>query len=246
MERYRTTIIMLVALVALGGLAFFLGGRNGSSSATPTPTPVQYVWQEDSPVASIDVVSDTGKVSLRQDVSTTVWSLVEPIKDTADPFAVGGEADALKSLLASRVLTTPEALSNYGLESTKFRVDVATGGSSPKQHAILIGSTTVDGSGYYVKTPDSPTVYVVSNQVIEPMKGWLTTPPKVQPTATPAPITIVPTPPEASGTVTSTVTLPDVSPPVTSTGTTDLGASATITSTSPGAANATTPLPPTV
>ncbi len=37
MERYRTTLIMLVLLVALGVTAFVLNNNGASTNATPTP-----------------------------------------------------------------------------------------------------------------------------------------------------------------------------------------------------------------
>src|SRR5438045_8024078 len=61
-----------------------------------------------------------------------------------------------------------------------------------------VGTSTPDGSGYYVNTAGSNTVYVVSNTTIEPLRTWLTTPPVEQPSPTPIPITVVPASTETS------------------------------------------------
>lgn len=234
MERYRTTIILVAVLVILAGVAFFLNNRNENTattdaSATATPDPSKHVWIDDEDVISIDVLSGTQKVLLRKDVTTTVWSLVEPIQADADPFAVGGVADQLKALAATTVLTGVTDLAQYGLDKSGLTVLVRTGGSKPGKHTLHVGNTTIDGSGYYARVDDSKDkVYIVSNVTIEPIKSWLTTPPKAQPSPTPLP------PVAPTDTLTITV-------PITTTGT--VTTTESITNTAPGAANPTTPLP---
>jgi len=238
MERYRTTLILLGALVVLivGWLLLRNSNIATSSSATPTVTPVTYVWQETGDVSSIDVMSGTQTVSVRQDLSTTVWSVTAPISDTADTSQVGTAADSLKALVATAVLTDASDLAQYGLDKPVMTVKMATGGSTPANHSFVTGKTTIDSSGYYIKADSDKNVYVIANTLVEQLKSWLTTPPKAVPTATPLPAE-TPTPVAATTiTATGTITLTvPVSP------TTSLSGSATITSTSPGAANPTTP-----
>jgi hypothetical protein len=191
------------------------------------------VWQETQPVTAIDVMSGTQTVSVRYDVSTTVWSLVTPVQDTADPIGVGNIAESLKSLRAGTAITDSSDLAQFGLDNPPMRVKVQTGGNTPATHELLVGDATFDGSQYYVKEASKAEVYTVSNGVIEPLKSWLTTPPVAPPTPTPLPLAT----PIASEAITGTVTLP-----VTTTATTSLSGSATITTTAPGAANPTTPL----
>src|SRR5438874_2150833 len=119
MERYRTTVILVVVLAILGVTAYFLnnkGGASSSATATPTPDTSKNVWTETADVDSLDVVSGTEVVSLRKNLTTTVWTIISPIKADADPFSVGSEADALKSLQATLVITSPGDLKQYGLD----------------------------------------------------------------------------------------------------------------------------------
>src|SRR5919201_443394 len=126
MERYRTTIILVVVLVVLVGVALFLNNNRTSGgtdvTATPTPDTSKVVWQDSEPVDSIDVVSGTKVVSLRKDLTTTVWSLVKPIQADADIYSVGSVADSLKSLQALAVITSPKDLAQYGLEKPVWQV----------------------------------------------------------------------------------------------------------------------------
>src|SRR5437868_1719949 len=144
MERYRTTLILAGVLVVLAGLAFFLNGRNAATgSETPTPQPATYVWQIGGAISSIDVMSGTQTVSLRQDLSTTVWSLVAPIKETADPFSVGNQADQLKNLQATATLTDTSNLAQYGLDKPGLTVKIGAGDPVTETHTLNVGSATV-------------------------------------------------------------------------------------------------------
>jgi hypothetical protein len=237
MERYRTTIILVVVLAALAGVAYFLNqsGISGTANSlgTPTAAPPKYVWQSTEPVVSLDVVSATNRVSLRKDVTTTIWSLIAPIKGEADPYGVGSEADALQNLQALSVLTNATDLAGFGLDKPLMQVVAVLGNAKPVTHTISIGKASIDGAGYFVKQPDNPSVYLVANTTIEPLKTWFVTPPKAPPTPTPLPITVAPT-----HTITATNTL-TVTLPVSGTATGP--ATSPITTTGPGAANATTP-----
>ena len=258
MERYRTTIILVAVLIALGALAFFLTNQQGTGDvadfSTPTPDPTLLVWQESDQLVGIDVVSGTQRVVLRKDVESASWVIQEPISDTADTFVVSPVADNLQNLRATTVITDAQDLAQFGLDDPSLSVTATFSDTEGTRHTVLIGSATVDGSAYYGKRPDADTVYLIGNVTVEPLRSWLTSPPKAQPTPTPIPITVVPTsevtpttagtagpteapepdpattaPPEATaepGAPTSTVTIEGTSP---------------ITNTAPGAANPTTP-----
>jgi hypothetical protein len=192
MGRYRSTIVMVVLLVVLGGLALFLSNQNASSPGTPTPTPVIYVWQQPDPVNAIDVVSTTGNVSVKKDPALGTWSITQPVSKPADLFSVGAVADSLQKLQATRALSVTGDLTQYGLSSNPMAVTVTFSDTQGTKRTFNVGTSTPDGSGYYVNTAGSSTVYVVSNTTIEPLRTWLTTPPVEQPSPTPLPITVVP------------------------------------------------------
>ncbi|HET6312931.1 MAG TPA: DUF4340 domain-containing protein [Chloroflexia bacterium] len=256
MERYRTTIILLVLLVALGGLAMVLGGNRGATDTpgVPTPAPVTYVWQDDNPVTGLDAVSGTQKLVIIKDVTTTIWSIREPISDTADPFAVGNLADQLQNLQATSTITDASDLAQFGLADPGVTLTVAFSDTAGTKRTLLLGGKTIDGSAYYAKTSDKADVYLVSNSIVEPLRSWFDAPPKVVPTATPLLPTIGPTQEvTGTGTITGTVLPAGTTTPAGATtpgaGTTTPQAQATgvitgtetMTAQQPAAANATTP-----
>ncbi|MBF6613453.1 MAG: DUF4340 domain-containing protein [Chloroflexi bacterium] len=245
MERYRTTIILFVVLLVLGGAAIILN-RNGptNTAGVPTVTPVVFVWQESNPVIAMDVVSGTGKVSLTKNLSTTVWMLTAPIQFEADP-AVGDVASSLQNLAATSIVTNTSNLAQFGLDKSSFTVTSTFSDTKRTKRVLLIGGPTFSGDSYYVKPQDANKVYVVSNTTLEPIRTWLTTPPKLQPTATPLPITVVPTSTlTTAGTVTpsSAIQVPTFGASLPVTGTSKITGTTTLTVTSPSGANPTTPL----
>ncbi|HEX8229186.1 MAG TPA: DUF4340 domain-containing protein [Chloroflexia bacterium] len=256
MERYRTTIIMLVLLVVLGGLAVVLGGNRGANTpGEPTPVPVTYVWEDQNQVIGLEAVSGTQRLVITKDITTTIWSILEPISDTADNFAVGGLADQLQSLQTSATITDAANLAQFGLSQPDITATMTFSDAASTKRTLLVGDPTIDGSAYYVKTPDKPEVYLVSNAIIQPLHSWFTSPPKALPTATPLLPTVGPTQEiTATGTVTGTAlpagtTAPSgtltpgldgtATPGAQATGT--ISGTGTITPQEPGAANATTP-----
>lgn len=231
---------MASALIVLVALAIFLSGRNAASPGTPTPTPaLTYVWQDPNPVSAIQVVSGTKSLSLKKDVALGNWSITAPISQPADLFSVSGVADNLQKLQAQFSLTATTDLAQYGLDKDSLVVTVTFSDTAGTKRKLNIGNLTLDGSGYYVKGPDSNSVYVVSNGTIEPIRSWLTTPPIEQPTPTPPPFTIVAPTPTTNTTITNTNVL---SGTTTLTGTTAPVITSTVGITSTGTVTATSPM----
>ena len=203
MERYRTTIIMAAVLIVLVALAYFLTSKNATApTGSTTPTTAKYIWQDTNSVKAIDVVSGTQKVGIAKD-ATGNWSITVPVSRPADPFQVGNEADALQNLQAQFELTGTTDLAQYGLTNPPLQVTVTFSDTGSSTRSLLVGSATTDGSGYYVKTPDNSSVFVVTNTTVEPLRSWLANPPVQQPTATPVPITPVTDTPTPTATATS-------------------------------------------
>ncbi len=250
MERYRTTGIMVALLIVLGIVAVVLTNNNKGTIAGATPTPVpSFIWQETGTVQGIDVVSGTGKLSLRRDISATKWVIIEPLKYPADSFQIDNIASSLQSLQATKVNTSTGDLSPFGLDKPGITVTITFSGTTPVTHSLLIGGTNFDETATYVKQPGSPDIYLAPTTTIGAIQNWLITPPKEPATPTPAP-TIAPT---AVATATSQITpAGPVGPPSGASPSPALQASPVLTGTTlapptiavspPGSGNTTTPL----
>lgn len=238
MERYRTTLILVAVLVVLAILAIMLNNNNNATTSVPTPTPSVYVWQDTNPVIGLDIMSGTQKVSMSKDLSTTVWVLTAPIQGDADPVAAGNEASSLQNLQATSVITSPSDLSQFGLARQGMTVTLTFSDTKRTQRILLVGNPTFDGSNYYVKVKDGKDVYAVSNTTIEPLRTWLTTPPKAQPSPTPLQVTVLPT---ATSTATPATPPPSATPTTGTTATPAVGVTTLPVAASPTAAPTASP-----
>jgi len=229
MERYRTTLILGGILIVLAAVAIFLSNNKAVSTATATPTPVAYVWQDPNPVNAIDIVSGTNKVSLKKNPTAGTWAITQPVSKPADIFSVSGEADKLQNLQSQFSVTDTTDLTQFGLGPCAMAVTLTFSNTQGSQRSFTVGKTILDGSGYYIKPSDANLVYVVANITIEPLRSWLTNPPVETPSPTPLAVTIVPQTPTPTTTDTPGPGTP-AAPASTSTAT-----AATATGTSPPA-----------
>jgi hypothetical protein len=198
MERYRTTLILAAVLLILGGLAFFLSGRNASSPGEATPIPNVYIWEDPNPVKGLEVISGSNKIALAKDVLLGSWRITEPVDEPADIFSVGGVADSFQNLLAQHTLSDTTDLEQFGLAGQPMVVTATFSDTAGTKRTVIIGKMTPDGSGYYVKVPDSNKLYTIGNFTIEPINTWLIVPPVQPPSPTPVPITPVTSTPTAT------------------------------------------------
>ena len=220
--RNRTILILAAVLAVLGGITFWLTSTP-AATVTPTPAPTVIVWDNSSATTQgLLVQSMTSTVALQ--VVGGKWRLTTPLQADADDLQVSQEADQLKKPNAtSKVGDNVTDLGQYGLSSPALTVTLVLSGATTAQQQLLVGKPNLDGSAYYVRPATGASVYLVSNSLIEPLKGWLTTPPVAPPTPTPLAPTILPAPP-VTGTLTITGTVGVTGP---------LSSTATITGTAP-------------
>lgn len=202
--RLRSMFILGGAFVLLAGLAAYLLNTPATPLVTATPVPTVVVWDYNSATATgLTVQNMTSTLTLA--VQDGKWRITAPTAADADDLTVSGVATTLKQPAATtKVGDNVSDLAPYGLDSPALTVTLVLSGSTTPRQTLLVGKTNVDGSAYYVHAADSKAVYLVSNATIEPLKGWLTTPPIAQPTPTPLP-TLPPTL-EITGTLTVTGT----------------------------------------
>ncbi|MDQ2807341.1 MAG: DUF4340 domain-containing protein, partial [Chloroflexota bacterium] len=202
--RMRSMFILGGAFVLLAGLAAYLLNTPAASVATTTPVPTVVVWDYSSATTTGMTVQNM-TTTLTLAVQNGKWRITAPTPAEADDLTVSGVATSLKQPAAtSKVGDNVSDLALYGLDSPALTVTLVLSGSTTPRQTLFVGKTNLDGSAYYVHAADSKAVYLVSNATIEPLKGWLITPPVALPTPTPLP-TLPPTV-EITGTLTVTGT----------------------------------------
>lgn len=195
---FRTTIILLVALVALGGFLFF-SNRNQEEpdedvAAVETISVLEVAAADVQAISITD--SDGENVSVAQEDG--VWRITAPEAEPADAAEVTRVISDIVSLTATRVITpTDDDRAPFGLAEPAYEVELVG------EHGVLarlkVGSTNPSGNATYLqRADDASVIYLVDTFALQDVQGWLTAPP-VPPTPTPVPaqsptLEVTPTP----------------------------------------------------
>ncbi|MBI2954497.1 MAG: DUF4340 domain-containing protein [Chloroflexi bacterium] len=181
---YKTTLILLVALVVIGAAVYWQDVRSGSGKKEePKSTQVFTFAPQD--VSSLSVTYDGKSTDLQKD-DATKWSITKPVSAEADYWGVENMVVRLGSLTANRTLTgTVGDLAVYGLDRPIMEARIGT--KDGKREIIIAGDKTPDGSAYYVKRMNVDTIYLVATSIISDVTKLATEPPRAAPTPTPGP-----------------------------------------------------------
>ena len=205
----RSTVILLVILIALLGLTYYLKHR---PAKPPEPTPVAeggplFLEAEGQPT-SIRIENATGKVVAVQKNSSGQWAITLPKPGETDQGMVEAAVTQISALRSITVLDQSPSSDAIGLKTPAYIISIQFAGGS--SHKLEIGDLTPTGSGYYVR--QEKTIYVVSQSGIDALLNLLTQPPYAATiTPTTAPSTETPTGISTLIPVTETVT-PAVTP----------------------------------
>src|SRR5829696_3763076 len=144
---FKTTLVLLVVLVALG-LALFLTGapkkNEGAAEKAADETRERRVFAgiKSEDVNKITVVPADGKrIVMQKDAGK--WRLLEPVAAPAEAFEVDALARALAELKAHGRVTESADATAVGLASPKYKVEFSTSGS--KTFALNIGNKSAVG-----------------------------------------------------------------------------------------------------
>jgi hypothetical protein len=156
MRGLRSTLVLLVALIALGGYIYY---SNSHPPADTDTEPKLFTALDSSTVSDLTVKSKNGDVTtLKKDAG--VWKIVAPIETAASDIDAAGVANVLADVRRVRVLEeSPTDLKQYGLDDPKVRVEFKT--SDGKTGKLLLGDATVTGGNLYAKKNDEPAVILI-------------------------------------------------------------------------------------
>ena len=165
---FRTTLIILVVFILLGGVYFFFG--------RPSPD----VEQSQTDQQKIREVYTLSKNKIRQirlsfkDESyepltvakdtNDIWQLRAPFIANADPPKID---EMLQDLLEKKVKQTLEAedLVQYGLQPPNIQIELWTEGETPAK-TFLIGDRTVNYS-VYTKEQSEPHIFLIESSALD-------------------------------------------------------------------------------
>jgi hypothetical protein len=196
--RFRTTLILLVILIALGVFVLFYERKlpaPGVTESTPWPTslpPIAAFSPADARLVRLTRIASGEKVIFEKRADEQ-WYLTASLSELADQDEVSWFVSSLAQISPSRVIEEAGAASDYDLEPGMLRVEIELADGT--EYTITLGAQTPSGSGYYGQVSGDASVYVLSYTLYSDAVGLLDTPP-VAPT--PMPTVDVPTATPAS------------------------------------------------
>lgn len=157
MRGLRSTLVLLVGLIVLGGYIYYFNSKPPVDTDTE---PKLFAALDASTISDLTVKSKSGDVTtLKKDAG--VWKIVTPVQTAASDIDAAGVANVLADVRRVRVLEeSPTDLKQYGLDDPKVRVEFKTS-DGKTTGKLLIGDATVTGGNLYAKKNDEPAVILI-------------------------------------------------------------------------------------
>lgn len=151
----RNTIIALLVLLILGGLAFFV-------SRTPEPEKTHKLFDiKPADIQSIQLTSPGRDILIRR-ASDKSWQMVKPVPGRAEINTADAMAGAIANLeVAGTADANPSDLAPFGLEQPAVTLTVTTDKATLPQ--IMVGKDAPVGGNSYIKIADNPAVLLVAS-----------------------------------------------------------------------------------
>lgn len=168
----RTTLILIIALTVIGGIAYF----QSPLSDRKDPNPWFYSTEMDD-VIEVEIIVQGDKASFVKYQGAWVFQGVELIPIDYDRW--GGMTLLLSGPTTSRVLSDEvPSLSRYGLDDPSRIFSVGLRGD--RKIKLKLGDMTPDGYHYYAMQGDDPHLYLIDDLWVNVLSKLATDPPYPQ------------------------------------------------------------------
>ena len=161
MRRSRSTLVLLLLFLVLGGYAYFIESERPPASEADANEQA-FDFEADA-VVELEITAENGDVTrLERSPGGRSWSMRAPVEVAADDNRATAIAGALESLEVERVVDAePADLEPFGLADPVVDVGFRTDGAPALRH-LLIGDTTPTGGNRYARTDDDPRVFLIA------------------------------------------------------------------------------------
>lgn len=187
---WRTTAVLFIILVLLGGYVYYQNQRGPEPLPTPTPGEpaperVRLIEATIDDVTRLDITrhEDGTHVSYSRD-QVGEWMRTVPTTTVVLSTTMNLQVSALINTSSSRNLPPDlNPLSAYGLETPAYDIVVAIRGENEQinRHTLYVGDKTPTGTEYYVQREGDDRVHLVPFGPIEGMINLVDLPPLAEP-----------------------------------------------------------------
>ena len=162
MRGLRSTLVLLVAFLAIGGYAWFVERERPPASEADAPEQAFGTIEADT-ITALAVTADNGDVTelSRAGEGADDWTVTSPIEAPADNNAASAIASSVASLEIRRVVQETVAdLSPFGLAPPAFSVTFTATGAEPA--TVAVGDETPTGGERYATVGDGRLLLIPS------------------------------------------------------------------------------------
>jgi len=161
--KLKNTLILAVVAVAIYAFIHFFESKQPSSKEAAEQVGRVVHFDRDK-ITAITIKNSDTKIQLQR--KDGVWYLDAPLKDRADSMVVNQLFTSAENLKADDTIPTDkqgkDMLKEFGLANSETRLTF-TGGEKPVE--LLFGKDAAVEGKLYVRSEDSKTAYVVSNDL---------------------------------------------------------------------------------
>ena len=162
MNRKGWFIPILIFFISITGLIFYQKSQDLHTFAETTNLP-PILWSESSPNINRIVFSENGH-QIEAARTMDEWMLKSPISSKADNFFIYNVIQTFKEpTFAQTVDTEPANLEDYGIDSFSPHLKLYTNDDESYE---LIWGKPADSLHYYVYSPMSNTIYIMSSSTL--------------------------------------------------------------------------------
>jgi Domain of unknown function (DUF4340) len=155
MRGLRSFLVMLVALVAIGGYALYEWKKVPEDSGGKKD---KVFTVETDKIDEITIKSESGERTTLKKTGSD-WQIVQPLTAKPDSAETSGLTTNLGSIEIQRVIDeNPSDLKEYGLDPARVEVTFKIGGQERK---LLIGRKTPPATDLYAKLADQKRVFLI-------------------------------------------------------------------------------------
>ncbi|MEW5986864.1 MAG: DUF4340 domain-containing protein [Chloroflexota bacterium] len=207
---WRTTGILFILLIVVGGYVYWSGRQPATPEPTstpafaPQPTTKFITGLTVETVTRLDVrrFEDDSFASFGRDLDTGAWAQTTPTATQVVSNTMNNYVTGLINLVSRRTLEEGQgSLSDYGLDAPAHEITLAGQRDGQTIHyRFLIGATTPSDDAFYVLRQGDERVHIVNKLVMENITNLL----DKLPLPVPTPTATLP----LTATVTITATLP--------------------------------------
>jgi len=162
MGRGRSTLILFVVALAVGGYLYFVESKRPVADENAK---VKVFATDAAKINQLQVKSSTGEVTGLRKGADDIWTIVQPVEAPADRNNVSDIVTSLANLEEEReVDANASDLGRYGLAEPRIDVTFHVEGEK-EPHQILFGDKTPAGTGIYAKRPSGNRVFLVGTSL---------------------------------------------------------------------------------